>query len=230
MADCSTRSVTAWRPATGPFPPGSWETSRRQAEPPRKDLDKAEALLDEAGWIDHDGDGVRDREIDGRRVPFAFTLVCDHRPFRVAVCALARESLKQIGVDCTVRSTDPRDVHDLLHGRRFEACLASWGTGVDPDAAVSPWTSAGPLNVCGYANPEVDRLAAEGRRERDRQRRAEIYARIEEILAEEQPSTWLAWQTQPRGISRRIAADLFGLRIGPHWSPGLSSIRRPVLD
>lgn len=217
-------------PATGPFEPLPPEASRRAAEPPRQDLAKAEALLDEAGWIDHDGDGVRDREVDGRRVPCGFTLVCDHDPFRVAVAALARDSLARVGVTCTVRALDPRQVHERFRSRRFEACLTAWGAGVDPDATASLWTASGPRNVSGYANPDVDRLAMEGRRERDRQRRAELYARIAEILAEDQPCTWLVWRSQPRGVSRRIAADLFGLRAGPHWSPGLSSIRRPVLD
>jgi Bacterial extracellular solute-binding proteins, family 5 Middle. len=46
--------------------------SQKKLEPYKQDLDKAEALLDEAGWIDRDNDGVRDKEIDGRSVPFDF--------------------------------------------------------------------------------------------------------------------------------------------------------------
>ena len=49
--------------------------SPRTPDAYKQDLDKAEDLLDEAGWIDSDGDGIRDKEIDGRRVPFEFTLL-----------------------------------------------------------------------------------------------------------------------------------------------------------
>ena len=44
-------------------------------KPYTQDLDKAEELLDEAGWTDHDGDGIRDKMIDGKLVPFDFSIV-----------------------------------------------------------------------------------------------------------------------------------------------------------
>ncbi len=41
----------------------------------KQNLDKAEDLLEEAGWTDSDGDGVRDKEINGQLVPFEFQLM-----------------------------------------------------------------------------------------------------------------------------------------------------------
>ncbi len=217
-------------PATPGLAAGSWAESRRRREPYRQDLGKAEALLDEAGWVDHDGDGLRDREIDGRIVPFAFTILCDHRPFRVEVCTLLQECLARVGVSCTVRSLEPHDVRDLLRSGAFEACLVSWGAGVDPDTAESLWCSAGARNYCGYANADVDRLFAAGRRERDRERRSETYARIQDILAEDQPCTWLVWQQDLHGFSKRLEGGWFGLRGPARWAPGLSSTWKPALD
>ncbi len=61
---------------TGPLiTPTNLDLSRRtQPSPIAQNLDKAEDLLDEAGWDDSDGDGIRDKEINGRVVPFEFTL------------------------------------------------------------------------------------------------------------------------------------------------------------
>jgi len=161
-------------------------------------------------------------------VPFQFTVLCDRHPLHVATCALLQECLLKVGVNCAVRSLDAGAARELVRSGNFEACLVSWGTGVDPDSAASLWTTEGARNDTGYANPDVDRLFAEGRRERDRERRAEAYGRIHDILAEDQPCTWLVWQQEMLGISRRVAADAFDLRRPEHWSPGLSDIWKPT--
>ena len=69
-------------------------------------LDKAEALLDEAGWIDRDNDGVRDKEIDGRSVPFEFSIVVNQQPLRIAICTLLKENLDQIGQFASARGQE----------------------------------------------------------------------------------------------------------------------------
>ncbi len=39
------------------------------------DPTRAKFLLQEEGWFDTDGDGILDKEIDGKRTPFRFTLL-----------------------------------------------------------------------------------------------------------------------------------------------------------
>lgn len=217
-------------PGVAGFPPDAWPSAARRIEPRRQDLDKAEALLDESGWTDHDGDGVRDREIEGRNVPFEFTVLCDRRPFAVATCALMRDCLARVGVACVVRAVEPATLRDELRAGRCDACLVSWGAAADPDAAACLWVTGAARNHLAYSNPEVDRLFAESRRERDRARRAEIHARIQELLAEDEPSTWIAWRHELRCIARRIGGDVTALRGAAHWTPGLSSVWLPTLE
>jgi peptide/nickel transport system substrate-binding protein len=216
-----------YEPCAGNFPPGSWMAGPKKLEPYKQDLDKAEALLDEAGWTDHDNDGIRDKEIDGRLVPFEFTLLVNQQPFRIAICTLLKENLEQIGVIANVRPVEVTALQEMMQKKSFQACFSGWGSGTDPDSSENIWKTGEMRNYCGYSNPEVDRLFAEGRRELDRGRRAERYARIQEILYEDQPYTWLFWRNSFYGFSKDLRGYVFSPRGPYHYSPGSGSLWKP---
>ena len=82
-----------------------------------------------------------------------------------------------------------------------------------------------PLNY--YANPEIDRLYAEGRQEFDRAKRVEKYGRIQEILYDDQPYTWLFWRNSFYGFSKNLRGYVFSPRGPYHYSPGFGSLWKP---
>jgi len=214
-------------PAAGTFHESSWMASRKKLEPRKQDLDKAEALLDEAGWTDHDNDGVRDKEIDGKLVPFEFSILTSQQPLRVAICALLKESLDQVGVRINVRPMESTVIEQLTQEKKFQAYFGGWGSGTDPDTSENIWATGAGRNFVNYSNPEVDRLFAEGRRELDRSKRAEKYARIQELLYEDQPYTWLYWRNSFYGFSKDLRGYVFSPRGPYHYSPGFSSLWMP---
>jgi peptide/nickel transport system substrate-binding protein len=214
-------------PCTGNFPADSWMASKKKLEPYKQDLDKAEALLDEAGWVDRDNDGIRDKEIDGRLVPFEFTVVTNQQPLRVALCKQLKENLEQVGVIVNVRPVEFTALMDLMQKRNFQACCLAWGTGTDPDTSENLWKTGEMRNYTGYSNAEVDRLFVEGRRELDREKRAEKYGRIQEILYEDQPYTWLFWRNSFYGFSKDLRGYVFSPRGPYHYSPGFGSLWKP---
>jgi peptide/nickel transport system substrate-binding protein len=216
-----------YSPCAGNFPPDAWMASKKKLEPYKQDLDKAEALLDEAGWVDHDNDGIRDKEIGGKLVPFEFTIVTNQQPLRIALCTLLKENLEQIGVLANVRPVEFTALMDLMQKRNFQACCLAWGAGADPDTSENLWKTGEMRNYSGYSNPEVDRLFTEGRRELDRAKRAEKYARIQEILYEDQPYTWLFWRNSFYGFSKQLRGYVFSPRGPYHYSPGFSSLWKP---
>jgi peptide/nickel transport system substrate-binding protein len=216
-----------YEPSTGIFHATSWMAPTRKLEPYRQDLDKAEALLDEAGWIDHDNDGIRDREIDGRTVPFEFSVLTRNQPLAVAICTLLRESLERIGVRVNVRPVESTVLQQLTLERKFEAYFGGWGAGTDPDTSENIWRTGAGRNFVGYSNPEVDRLFDEGRRELDRTKRAEAYARIQEILYDDQPYTWLYWRNSFYGFSKSLRGYVFSPRGPFHYAPGFGSLWKP---
>ena len=216
-----------YKPCAGNFADDSWMALKKKLEPYKQDLDKAEALLDEAGWIDHDNDGVRDKEIGGRLVPFEFSMLVNQQPLRIAICALMKDSLDRIGVRMNVKPVESTVLQDLTQKKKFQAYFGGWGAGTDPDSSENIWKTGAMRNFVNYSNPEVDRLFEEGRRELDRAKRAEKYGRIQEILYEDQPYTWLYWRNSFYGFSKRLRGYVFSPRGPYHYSPGFGSIWMP---
>ncbi|MEO1992953.1 MAG: peptide-binding protein [Pirellulales bacterium] len=216
-----------YKPCTGNFPEDSWMAPKKKLEPYKQDLDTAEALLDEAGWIDHDNDGVRDKDINGRSVPFEFSILVNQQPLRIAICVLLKDCLDRIGIRMNVKPVESTVLQDLTLKKKFQAYFGGWGSGTDPDTSENIWKTGAMRNFVNYSNPEVDQLFEEGRRELDRSKRAEKYARIQEILYEDQPYTWLFWRNSFYGFSKQLRGYVFSPRGPFHYSPGFGSIWIP---
>jgi peptide/nickel transport system substrate-binding protein len=214
-------------PATGPFHEGSWAAPRKRQAAAQQDLQRAQQLLDDAGWVDTDNDGVRDRDLDGRPIPFEFTMLVADQPLRIRTCERLREDLARIGVRMQLQVVDQTTLVDRTQSGRFEAWHGSRGAAADPDATERHWTTGGAENVAGYSNPLVDALYDAGRREFDRTKRGEKYGRIQEHLWEDQPFTWLYWRSGLYGFSRDLRGIVFSPR-GPYtYFPGTRSLWRP---
>src|SRR3569623_1678064 len=184
-----------YQPSNGIFHPGSWMAPKKPLPYYHHDLAKAEELLDEAGWIDHDGDGIRDKEIDGQSVPFEFSIISVNIQLRIDLCTLLKENLDQIGIICNVRPMEFTVLQEKTRQHEFEAAFGGWGAGADPATSENIWKTGEGRNYGYYSNPEVDRLFEEGKRAFDRKQRAEIYAKIDELIYADQPCTRLFCQS-----------------------------------
>jgi peptide/nickel transport system substrate-binding protein len=175
---------------------GPWSVAAKEYDPAVSPLpfDPAAAakLLDEAGWIDRDGDGLRDK--DGR--PFRFEL---KRP-RASLPAFEtgnlwfQEHLKATGIEMTPRALDNRQLFEELSDRNFDAGQLGWTADPRDDDVFDRFHSSTigrGGNYAGYRSEECDRLLEAYRREFDEPRRLEIAHEIHRRLAEDQPVTFL---------------------------------------
>jgi peptide/nickel transport system substrate-binding protein len=193
-------------------------------KPIQRDIRKAEQLLEEAGWIDHDGDGIRDKEINGKLRKFEFTILTNDVPERIAICNLLHQNLQQIGITCNVRPMEFTVLQDKTLNHEFHAYFGGWGTGAYPDSGENLWKTDADRNFVQYSNPEVDRLFDEALKELDDSRREEIFAQIHLALWEDQPYTWLYFRNSYYGFNKRLRGYNFSPR-GPFgYGPGFSSI------
>jgi peptide/nickel transport system substrate-binding protein len=178
------------RVATGPYKPETWfynpKVRRYNYDP-----DKARKLLSEAGWR-LNKEGVLEK--DGK--PFAFTILTNQgNDLRARTAEIIQRRLSEVGIQVKIRTVEwAAFIKEFVDKGRFEAVLLGWGVGQDPDVYDiwhSSKTKPGELNFIHYRNPEVDALIEAGRHTFDREKRKQAYFRLQEILAEDQPYTFL---------------------------------------
>jgi peptide/nickel transport system substrate-binding protein len=177
-------------PCTGPFPPESWAFNPNVRDP-EYDPDKATRLLKEAGW-ERGESGLLEK--DGER--FSFTVITNHgNDMRLKTAQVIREHLAKVGIEMNIKVLEWQAMlHEFVDKKRFEAIIMGWGLGRDPDAYIiwhSSKTAEGEFNHISYSNDEVDSLLIEGRRTFGLEKRKKIYNRVHELLAEDQPYTFL---------------------------------------
>ncbi len=163
------------------------------------DLEFAAHLLDEAGFEDSNGDGVRERvekDKDGKetRKDFAFTIkgVADS-PEWADTLALYRDDLKRIGVDMKIVSLPWGTLRPQVYGEHdFDAFVGNTAIAWDPDFLPTYHSGEAKdgLNVTGYSNPEIDELVEKHRECIDPEKRKELAWKIQEIVWRDQPVTF----------------------------------------
>ncbi len=177
--------------ATGPYKPDTWvynaEVKRYAYDP-----EMAKKLFGEAGWIDSDGDGILDR--GGQKL--SFTIVTNQgNDLRSKTAEIIQRRLKEVGVAVEIRIVEwATFLKEFIFPGNFDVTILGWTGGPEPDQ-YNIWhsskTAPRELNFIKYSNAEVDTLLEKGRRTFDRAERKAIYDRFQEILAEEQPYTFL---------------------------------------
>ena len=193
-----------------------------------QDLDKAEELLDEAGWDDSDGDGIRDKKVNGRLIPFEFNMHCSTTPNSLKVCELLKDNLEQIGIICNIKPTEFTVLMQVCRDHKFHGLMGGWGTGTDPSTLVNIFGTGQGRNYGEYSNPEVDKLFDEGDKEFDIDKRYEIYAKIHELVFEDQVYTWLFYRNSFWGFNKKLRGYNFSPRGVFGVAPGFESLWVPA--
>lgn len=158
---------------------------------------EARRLLEEAGWFDGDGDGIIDKEIDGKRVPFRFALTYFVKnPTSKSICEYIATALKEVGIDCRLNGVDVADLSSLFDDKSFDAISLGWALGMPPEDPRQLWHSSGAKekgssNAVGFTNAEADKIIDELDYEYNPEKRIALYHRFNAIIHDEQPYTFL---------------------------------------
>ncbi len=175
---------------TGPFVKQT-DYYNQSIEPVPYSPRSALALLEEAGWS-RNQEGWLER--NGKRLQF--TLITNSgNDLRKAVLAIAQDSWRQIGVD--VR-TDLLEwavfIQERVNKWDFDAVVLGWQMGIEPDLYQiwhSSQTNPHQLNFVGFKNQEADDLIIKIRQEYNYDKQVAYCHRLHEIIAQEQPYTFL---------------------------------------
>lgn len=185
-------------------------------------LAQAKALLDEAGWVDSNGDGLREK--DG--VPLEVLFQAAVNPVRQKTQAIVSDSLQELGVDVEIArvrmdeffSGNPEDTGSLNH---FYADMQVYSIGnesPDPSIYMGWWTCAKIAsqanqwqepNNARYCNPEYDRLWDEARKELDPDRRAALFQQMNALLAQDVAVIPVVHRAMTNAVSDRLTGVEF---------------------
>lgn len=151
-------------------------------------------LLQSDGWQDSDKDGVLDKEVNGQKVNFEFTLLNPNKDFEKYL-VLYQGDLAKVGVKMNIKLLEWNTFITKLDESQFDAVVLAWSGGsVDLDPK-QIWHSAsavkGGSNFIGYKNPEVDRLIDQARGEMDKQKRIPLLREVYRKIAEDAPYAFM---------------------------------------
>lgn len=197
--------------ANGPIRPWSWAYNPQQPIT-SFNPEQARSLLDKAGWIDSDGNGIRDK--DGK--PLAFNLLTSDDPARIDVAEMVSKQWQQIGVAATVEVVGA-GLGERLAQHNFQAALAEVLLSGDPDP-YPLWHLTqieGGQNYAGWNNDAASMLLEEARAITDKGKRNDFYFEFQRIFAEEVPSIILFYPVYTYGVSDQV----FDVQLAPMTNP-----------
>lgn len=196
-------------PAAGPYSPVFRDLQDPQLKPLPHDPAAAARLLDERGWRDSDGDGVRDR--DGKALRFTL-LTTSGNQRRADVTQIIQQQWKAIGVAVELRTLEFNAYMDAITHQKFESALGSWGVALSPDLS-GMWGPTARFNITRYTNPQVQELFTRALQQPTAEAAAPIWREAAERIVQDQPYTWLYYYDGVDGVSDRLRGmrvDTFG--------------------
>ena len=195
-------------------PPTSWAYVR-DIKRYEYSIAQANALLDGAGWTDHDGDTIRDKG----GVQLAFAISTSDEPSRVAAAVQIADDLRQLGIVAQLKAVPFATLIDkVIAERSFDALLIGISGGGDPDPYALFHSSeiADPgNNFSGYFTLPLDRALENSRRTSDQAKRLELITPVFQAVATEAPVIFLYFQDYLYAQSTHVQ----GLRIMPITAP-----------
>lgn len=200
-------------------------------EPWPYDPAEARRLLEQAGWRDTDGDGIRDR--NGR--PFHFSLMIPAGTQQIAdrMAAWQQQSWAEVGLRAEIEKIEWRLFRQRRNDHQFQAAQGSLLFSPAPDQYDLYHSTArdGGSNYVSFADTQVDRLLERGRTTFDLASRMEVYHQLQVRLHELEPISCLFHFASPVLHDHRLvgiepsALDLYRTTRGPRvwrWVEGSS--------
>jgi peptide/nickel transport system substrate-binding protein len=192
--------------ADGSIPPFHWAYDT-DAPGLQYDPEAAMALLTEAGWVDRDGDGVRENSAGD---PLSFSIKYNTgNQQRQNIAEIMQAQLAEVGIDVRPQVVEWATLLQQINTpelRDFDGVVMGWVVEFkldDTDLFHSERIDQ-PYAWSGTKNPEIDRLLVRLGSTVDRDEAKALWSEYQEELIEEQPYTFFYFQDRLDGVSTRL--------------------------
>ena len=172
------------------------------------DIEKAKSLLTEAGWIDTDGDNIRDKMINGVKTPFSFKFSYMSSPTTKEIVLMMKESMYKAGIVAEPTPMDFSLFYKNAGDHKFDAMLAGWGSSAAYSNPMqlwhtSSWVNKG-SNFCGFGDAESDALIEEANKTLDYEAHRNALLKLQARIYEDQPYVFLYVTKRKFAIHKRF--------------------------
>ena len=189
--------------AASPFVPASPDFNP-MITPLPYDPKHAAVLMDEAGWIDHNGNGIRDK--DGVEFKFEI-LAASSNTAAVALLPILQDEFGKAGISVTARRLDAAVFQSTLRDQRADAAIDGWVSSLvfDPYQLFHSSSARNRgSNYYNFRNPTADHIMEQARVEFDAEKRKQLYWRFQDIFHDEQPYTLLYYPENAAAYHKRL--------------------------
>jgi peptide/nickel transport system substrate-binding protein len=180
------------------------------------DIEKANALLDEAGYPRNGNQRFTLR--------LAYEANAEGGATQSAA-EIMREQLTAIGVGLELMPSDAATWMERSFIQwDFDLSINSFGTGPDPAIGISRFYTTENIiprnasNLSGYSNPKVDELFAQGAVELNPEERKRIYQEVQAILVDELPAIWMWEKFYPIAVRKGLVGMPSGAMHSEPWN------------
>ncbi|MEO6902629.1 MAG: ABC transporter substrate-binding protein [Bacteroidia bacterium] len=173
------------------------------------DIEGAKNLLTKAGWIDNDGDGIRNKMIAGENLKFEFTIAYMTTSAYWKSCAvLIAEQMYKAGIKAIIKPMEAAALYAAARSHDFDMMLASMrGSSLTDDFTdtwhTAAWLTNG-LNYSGFGNLVSDALIDSIKHASDEVIRDKMIKKLQAIIYDEQPCVFLFSATTQCAIHKRF--------------------------
>jgi peptide/nickel transport system substrate-binding protein len=158
-------------------------------------IELSSKLLDEAGWIDSDGDGIRDKVINGKKIPLELTYKYNSgNDTRKNIGLIYKENLKKVGVELNIVAKEWTVFLEDTKKHDFEIYCGAWVGDPNVEDPKQIWhseSSAGGSNYVSYGDATSDKMIDEIRSELNETKRDAMYLKFQEKVHNELPYIFL---------------------------------------
>lgn len=172
------------------------------------DIEKGKELLSQAGWVDTDGDNIRDKVINGVKVPFSFKLSYMSSPITKEIVLMIKESMYKAGVVAEPTPMDFTLFYKNAMDHNFDGMLGGWGGSASYSNPMqlwhtSSWVNKG-SNFCGFGDAESDALIEEANLTLDPKIHKNALLKLQAKIYTDQPYVFLYSTKRKFAIHKRF--------------------------
>lgn len=163
---------------------------------PDFDISRSRELLEKEGWTDQDGDGYREKTINGQRKELEWTILITGSPLGESIALRMKENALKAGARVNIETMPFKNILQKMREGNFQMTPISSSSSPFPDDPYQSWHTSniggGGYNFTRFGNERTDSIIVQLRTSILPDQQQKYYSAFQEAIAEQQPAIFLA--------------------------------------